>query len=485
MGSRCAQGMRQDVSAATKDVDQLVTKELIQQIGDSRFELWFSDSDSIRIADGALRVSAPDEFSLDRLRAQFNDELLNAAKAILGQAASVQFDVVESSNDLDRTDSVEAVATSPATIAFPGGNANGPHAAAHSTAASPSTSGPARPALSEFEFGAENPIARTVVEKVVMAPGQITPLVFFGPVGCGKSHLLHAVTQRLRRQRQVRRSVCITAEQFTSHFIEALNGRGLPVFRRKYRELDLFAIDDVHFFSGKRATLIEFQYTIDELLRAGKQVLVGSEKNPAELGFLEPELVNRLNSGMVCELFYPGKRSRLAILKRLCRDRQLNLPAEILNRVATRLTRDVRQLSGAVNRLHVVALSQGDLSLQQIDSVLDDLYLANEAVMTFATITDAVCEVCGVLPDDLKSNKRTKRISTARMLAMWLSREYTGCALSEIGQFYGGRSHSTVISAKKKVEQWIGSDQPVPITSSSGFSVQDALRRIQSDLQVG
>lgn len=469
------------MTATLKDVNQVVVSELLTQIGDSRFELWFSDRDCIRVVNKGLEVIAPDEFSLERIRTQFNDELERSASNVLGEGSSVMYRVETPEVDQSNAGGAESKEESTACLSSPE-----PAAVANGVVVMEPSTPLARKTIEDFEFGATNPIARTSIEQVLLHPGQITPLIIHGPVGCGKSHLLEALTHQLRRRRGIRKSICITAEQFTSHFIEALNGRGLPVFRRKYRDLDLFAIDDLHFFAGKRATLIEFQYTIDELLRAGKQILVGTERNPAELNFLEPELVNRLNSGMVCGLNYPDKKARIAILKQLCRRRKIELGSDVIAQIAIRLTQDVRQLCGAVNRIHAFQLSSDDqCSAASVDALLDDLYQANEHVMTFSTIENVVCDVCGVEPDDLKSTKRTKRISTARMLAMWLSRKYTKCALSEIGHYYGGRSHSTVISAQKKVEGWIDGNQSIQVSSRSDCNVNETIRRIKSDLRVG
>jgi chromosomal replication initiator protein len=257
------------------------------------------------------------------------------------------------------------------------------------------------------------------------------------------------------------------------------------MFRRKYRELDVLAVDDNHFFDNKRATLVEFQNTLDHLLRLGKQVIVAAARPPVELSFLGTELIHRLSGGLVCRLHYPCDSSRSAILERLCEQRSIVVPGRILRRIAERLEGDVRQLIGAVNRLHAAQLAQMPLDdWSTLQGLLHDLFQSTQRAVSIDSIEQAVCEVCGVGASELRSPKRSKRVNAARNLAMWLSRKYTGNAFSEIGSHYGGRSHSTVISAQQKVSQWIQSGQSIPLASSI-CPAADAIDRIESKLRIG
>jgi chromosomal replication initiator protein len=341
--------------------------------------------------------------------------------------------------------------------------------------------------LNSFSFGEENRLAEASVQQLFQQPGQFSPFFVFGPSGSGKSHLVEAVVNDFRRRLKLKRCVFLTAEQFTSLFVNSLRGgSGLPMFRRKYRDLDLLAIDDVQFLAGKRATLNEFQYTIDNLTRIGKQVVVSSDRPPLELGALGGDLCARLTAGLTCPLRYPGFDSRMKIVRQMCVERNLTFSTSVLELICERMTRDVRRLSGAVNRLHAIASATGLKITREIaQTELCDLFSVGSGnSTTMVSIEQAVCEFCGIKPSELKSSSRRKQISTARMLAMYLSREYTASAFSEIGDYFGGRSHSTVIAAQRKVSGWIESNKGVALSNST-YPAKEVISRIESNLRIG
>ena len=227
--------------------------------------------------------------------------------------------------------------------------------------------------LSSFCFGEDNRLAETSAQQVVEKLAQFSPFFVYGPTGSGKTHLLEAIANDVRRKRNRHRCIFLSAEQFTNQFIQALRGSGLPVFRRKYRDLDLLAIDDIHFLAGKKATIAEFQFTIDNLSRLGKQVVLSSDRAPVELFGLAPDLIARLTSGLICPLNYPDFDGRLKISQRICAERNFNIPEPLLNLVCDRLPNDVRRLSGAINRLHAAAVATGQqVSFESACRILND-----------------------------------------------------------------------------------------------------------------
>ena len=180
--------------------------------------------------------------------------------------------------------------------------------------------------VNSFWFGERNQLVQTGVSQLFQQPGQFSPLFIYGSTGSGKTHLLEALTNDFRRRLKKKRCVFLSAEQFTSQFVGSLRGgSGLPMFRRKYRDLDLLAIDDIQFLAGKRATLGEFQHTIDNLIRTGKQVVVSSDRPPIELGHLGNDISARLSAGLTTPLEYPDFEGRLHIVKRVCAQRNLSL----------------------------------------------------------------------------------------------------------------------------------------------------------------
>ena len=316
--------------------------------------------------------------------------------------------------------------------------------------------------LSSFVVGASNRLAMYSAEMVARNPGQITPLFVYGPTSVGKTHLLEGIWSAERKAGRGTTTVYLSAEQFTSQFLEALRGSGLPVFRRKYRGVDVLILDDLQFLAGKRATQVELLHTVDTLLREGRQLVFAADRPPAELTDFMPELITRLTSGMVCRIEPPDYATRLGIVGQLSCRLGVELPADVQRFVAARLTGHARELSGAICRLQATSeATRQPISLPLAEEALGEMIQHNTRVVRLADIEKAVCEVFGLEPQTLQSDGKTRRVSHPRMLAMWLARKHTRAALSEIGAFFGRRSHSTVISAQKRVDQWMAHDEPL------------------------
>jgi chromosomal replication initiator protein len=321
---------------------------------------------------------------------------------------------------------------------------------------------------------------------VLDRPGEITPLFLYGPSGTGKTHLLEGVWSEIRRTRPVgNRVVYLSAEQFTSPFLEALKGSGLPNFRQKYRRADVLILDDVQFFAGKRATINEVQNTVDEMLREGRQLVMAADRPPAQLAELGAALTTRLSSGMVCALQAGDRQMRLSIARQMCTARKLEIPRSVLEYIAEHMPGDARHLGGALNRLQATSLAHGrpiDLALAR--EALADLVRANQRAIRLDDVQRAVCEVLGMENAQLQSNVKAKSASHPRMLAMFLARRHTRAALSEIGEHFGHRSHTTVVSAQKKVEAWIDQHSSLTVNGRT-WNVEQAIREIENRLQVG
>ena len=444
-----------------------IRQQLIQLIGEDRFDLWFSDDDCLQVVEGALNVFAPSEFELQRIQNSFGLELRDSLNAVCGPEKRITYDVRAEKPKVSQTEFAVRVDTEPEELP------------------KPKVLRKRNAGLEQFIFDESNRLAETASQQTLRQPGQFTPLFVYGPSGCGKTLLLESLVTEYRRRLNFGRCVMITSEQFTANFVHSLRGAGLPMFRRKYRDLDLLAIDDIQFLTGKQATMVEMQYTIDHLIRAGKQIIVSSDRPPRELTQLGEELSRRLTCGLSCPLQYPDEESRFKILRRMCAQRQISIPGTVLRFVASRISRDVRRLSGAINRLHADAIATGrKLTVEYAGDVLSDLFSITSNASSMAQIERAVCEVCRITSSELKSVSRTKRLSGARMLAMWQSREYTSNAYSEIGDFFGGRTHSTVIAAGKRVKGWIGNNEKIDLPNSKS-SAREIIQRIESKLGVG
>jgi chromosomal replication initiator protein len=289
--------------------------------------------------------------------------------------------------------------------------------------------------------------------------------------------------QEYRRRHPRARAVYLSAEQFTTSFIEAIRGSGLPSFRQKCRGADLLVIDDLQFFVGKARTIEELQHTIDTLLAEGRQLALASDRPLAELRALGPELCSRLAGGLVCEIEPPEFATRLGILRRLRDDLRLDLDENVLEKVAGQLTTGARELRGALYRLQIIsAASNEPITAEMAEEALRELARQCTRAVRLADVEHAVCGVFGVEPAQLKSDRKGRSLSEPRMLAMWLARKYTRMPWSEIGQYFGRRSHSTVIAAHRRVERLITAQAEVGLSDRT-CGVEEAIRRLETALR--
>ncbi|MEL7496887.1 MAG: DnaA/Hda family protein [Planctomycetota bacterium] len=448
---------------------------LRSELGQERYEMWFSHSEPVvnDAANHRVTFQADNEFSIRRIQQSFGAEIRQTVNRVCGPQTQILFLVAQ--DDCAELEDVAPQGDVQQSIPFGGSE----DYAARSLRR-------VIPTLRTFQFPPESKLLKGAVAQLFESPGQYSPLLVYGPTGSGKSHLLEGMVLEFRRRLRLKRCVYVTAEQFTTEFVGSLRQTGLPVFRRKFRDLDLLAIDDIQFLAGKKATLDEFQQTLDNLIRTGKQVILSSDRSAMELGELGADICARISAGLCCSTMYPDLEGRINIAKTMCQVREFSLPTSVLEMVCEKLPRDVRRISGAINRLQAYAATFGDkITIEFAHEVLQDLFsMTGPSCTSMVSIEKAVCEFCRVKPNELKSSSRQKRISTARMLAMYLSREYTGSAFSEIGAFFGGRSHSTVIAAQKKVEKWLDSDERLTLPHAS-FPAKEAVRRLESNLRIG
>ncbi|MCA9258467.1 MAG: AAA family ATPase, partial [Planctomycetales bacterium] len=336
-----------------------------------------------------------------------------------------------------------------------------------------------------FAAGGSNRLAVEASREAARNPGRYSPLLLHGASGCGKTHLLHAIAGELRRHVAPLRILQLTAEEFTAQFLEALHQRKSPGFRHKVRGVDALLLDDVEFLAGKQATMTEFLSTLDALQQRGGQCVLTCAGGPQQLARVCPDLAARVAGGLAVTIELPEYEARRQIVQQTALRCQMELGEGVADLVAQRVSGSARLLAGALNRLAAVSMAER----RPIDKAL-----ADEALIAFgrehspqvrlADIQRAVCEVFGVEPQSLKSSKRTQVAANPRMLAMWLARRYTRAALSEIGDFFGRRSHSTVVSAQHKMERLIGDNAEIRVADRS-CSLEETLRRVEAILRTG
>jgi len=286
--------------------------------------------------------------------------------------------------------------------------------------------------------------------------GRYNPVLFYGNSGLGKTHLLSAIGLSVLQRHPKKRVLFVTGEEFTNEFIDAVQHGKLSQFRARYRRVDVLLIDDVQFVAGKDATQEEFFHTFNALVNHRSQVVLVSDRAPADIPRLEKRLLSRFQWGITAELLPPSVETRIAILRQKAHEWRVELDMEIIEFLADRIRKNVRMLEGALLRVSsYVSLYRGAITVQQVETHLQDMLCqeARGAMVTIGAIQKEVASYFDVRLGDLNGRSRTQLIIQPRHVAMYLSRELTNASLKEIGQSFGGRDHGTVIHACRRVDE--------------------------------
>lgn len=498
----------QDVSKHDTEIVTGLRDALAVRIGRARFNLWFSSVADISVIDDRLVVTARDDFTSGLLRQQFGEDLRVVAENVCNRTLQVNFIIEDKSSNAppaqpkdsgpwggrhptgggtgdrgqETGDRGQGTGDSRKGAGVKGqeaGDAGGNQRAA----LAPPRRRPADVTFDRFVKGPCNALAVESARHAVDRPGRYSPILLFGPTAVGKTHLLDAIRSEVRRRYPRAHALYLTAEQFTTLFVGALQNRQLPGFRNKFRGVDFLLLDDAHFFAGKNATLVELQHTLDTLIRSGKQVVLTTDGSPRDLGGLGEEIVSRLTGGLVCEIDPPEFQTRLGIVRRAAERLGLVLSEEVLRSVATHIATNAREITGALNRLHATSQAMDEpITVTFADRTLAQIAKQNAPSVGLADVERAVCEVFGVAPQALKSRRTAASIAAGRTLAMFLARRYTRAALTEIGHHFGRKSHSTVITAGKRVANWVSTQQDLQIADRT-CNVEEAIRRVEDRLR--
>ncbi|MFD0267130.1 chromosomal replication initiator protein DnaA [Streptomyces sp. NPDC127106] len=327
-----------------------------------------------------------------------------------------------------------------------------------------SSSGPIEPTarlnpkylFDTFVIGASNRFAHAAAVAVAEAPAKAyNPLFIYGESGLGKTHLLHAIGHYARSLYPGTRVRYVSSEEFTNEFINSIrDGKG-DAFRKRYREMDILLVDDIQFLASKESTQEEFFHTFNTLHNANKQIVLSSDRPPKQLVTLEDRLRNRFEWGLITDVQPPELETRIAILRKKAVQEQLNAPPEVLEFIASRISRNIRELEGALIRVTAFAsLNRQPVDLGLTEDVLKNLIPGGEdsaPEITASDIMAATADYFGLTVDDLCGSSRSRVLVTARQIAMYLCRELTDLSLPKIGAQFGGRDHTTVMHADRKI----------------------------------
>ncbi len=308
-----------------------------------------------------------------------------------------------------------------------------------------------------FVPGSSNRFAHAAALAVAESPGKTyNPLFIYGDSGLGKTHLLHAIghyTRQIKPQTRVR---YVNSEEFTNDFINSIRDDRSLTFKRTYREVDVLLVDDIQFLQGKEQTLEEFFHTFNALHNAGKHVVITSDVSPRHLKGIEERMRTRFEWGLMTDVQPPDLETRIAILRKKAQADDVQAPPDVLEYIASNITSNIRELEGALIRVTAFAAlnkQHVDLSLAQV--VLKDLISDDDSEITAASIIGKTAEYFGITIEEVTGTSRSRVFVTARQVAMYLCRQLTDLSLPKIGEHFGGKDHTTVMYAVKKVEDQI------------------------------
>lgn len=309
----------------------------------------------------------------------------------------------------------------------------------------------------EFALACSKSVAKNCGEKAVP---DYNPLFIYGPSGMGKTHLITAIANEVRKNHPNFNIVYVTSETFGGDLVNALNKSLISDFHDKYRNADILLIDDVQFFAEKERMQEEFFHTFYKLHQEGKQIVITSDKPPKELLTLEERLRTRFEGGLIADISAPDYETRLAIINRKSELLELKMPSEVAEFMANRLKSNIRQLEGAVVRLKALNHFAGSpITISMAQSVIRDVLTDEQPIpITVEKIISEVSTVYGVSPEDIRSNKRSAQISIARKVAIYVVREITQMPLASIGTEFGGRDHSTIVYSVTSVTEAMQKD---------------------------
>ncbi|MBD9699378.1 chromosomal replication initiator protein DnaA [Flavimobilis sp. GY10621] len=415
----------------------------------------------LAIAEGTIIVAVANEWTREYLENRVRSELTDALTHALGRDARFVITVDASLAD-EQTEQaltrpsvdepVEAPATPPQRISH--SEVFNPSGASSSPQAFEPTSLNAHYVFETFVIGASNRFAHAAAVAVAEAPAKAyNPLFIYGGSGLGKTHLLHAIGHYAKSLYPGVRVRYVNSEEFTNDFINSIGEGRAGAFQRRYREVDVLLIDDIQFLQGKEQTMEEFFHTFNTLHNANKQVVITSDVPPKQLNGFEDRLRSRFEWGLITDVQPPDLETRIAILRKKAAGERLAAPDDVLEYIASKISTNIRELEGALIRVTAFAnlnRQQVDIGLAEI--VLKDLITDEDASqITAGSIIAQTAAYFGLSIDDLCGNSRSRVLVTARQIAMYLCRELTDLSLPKIGQEFGGRDHTTVMHANRKI----------------------------------
>lgn len=423
---------------------QQAQSSIRQQIGTTSYDTWFSAL-KILVKEDHLTIIAPDEFFKNWIMDHYKDLIIQTICRQIGRKISIDY-ASDNTPVQNRQQKIEFIEKEYFQQKNPSlSNLNN------------------RFTFDNFVVGPSNRFACAASLAVAESPAKAyNPLFIYGQVGLGKTHLIQSITHKIRQlhpQLQIR---YMSSEQFTNELINAIRNRSTDKFRKKYRNIDVLLIDDIQFIAGKESTQEEFFHTFNNLHNNHKQIIITSDRSPKEIAKLEERLSSRFAWGLITDIQPPDFETRVAILRKKVETERYKIPEDVIDFIADEIQTNIRELEGALIRVSAYSqIEDQPITLDVAKMVLKDMVRETSKTINIEAILKNVADYYRVPVEDLKTRKRHKNIVLPRQVAMFLSRQMTAHSLPEIGGAFGGKDHTTVLHACKKIEDLIKNDRDV------------------------
>jgi len=470
------------IGEATELVNS-ISEALAGKIGTQKYKVWFKNSTKLSLTGEYLKVSVPNPFIASWIENHFLNEISEAVRTVTGAQVKITFTIDPELTGHQKRSQLDSQA-SPVT-ALNKGRYRIPFGI--NRAAGQSKRKKLKLSLDTFVVGSPNELAYNAARVVVNEQqSPFNPLFIHGGYGVGKTHLLQGICNAVCDKRPQTNWLYLSAEDFANQFVLALKTKKLEAFRRRMRQTDLLAIDDIHFLASKPSTQEEFLHTFNTINLAGKQVVLASDAHPKQIGQLSEKLVNRFVSGMVVKIGTPDFAMRCEICKQFAENMNTpnsELSDSVIKYIAEHLHSNVRELEGAVLKLVAFAsLRNEKVSLPIAKAVLAEHLERCDPIVHVSDIESSVASYFGITPANMHSSKKDRTVALARHLSMFLTRKHTRMSSSEIGRVMGGKNHATVLLACKRIEELIAKNSDLRWRGQAGNKISKA-RAVLNELE--
>lgn len=417
-----------------------------ENINDQSFSTWFKPTKATELQSSTLTIQLPSHFYYEWLEDHYSDLINQAVKQVLGDGGKLNYSVAVKHEDHS--------------MQLPSINKRRNNNGTTNDNATLNK----KYTFDSFVEGSSNQFAKAAALAVSEAPGKTSfnPLVIYGGVGLGKTHLIQAIGNFSLREGTVKRVLYVSSEKFTIEFINSIQNNKSTEFSKIYRNVDLLLVDDIQFFINKERTQEEFFHTFNTLHQNGKQIVLSSDRPPKDITGIEERLLSRFQWGLVADIQSPDLETRIAILQKKAEENGIELPGEVVQLIAYNVTSNIRELEGCLIRLLAhSSLTGNDIDVQLAKRVLKDVISQKKKHITIEDIQKIVSEYYHIPDDLLRAKTRKKEVALVRQIAMYIAKNLTKHSLKTIGLHFGGRDHSTVIHAVSTIESYAKEDQSI------------------------